>query len=86
MNLKFDSTINLQIIDDRDFNVFFARDQRFFEIKIKQKNEINNLNKRKTRNKTNAKNEYDRNNCFDMWIEHREHVNRTQKYYKNQNI
>ena len=58
---KYDWTI-----DDRDFNVFFMRNQRFFKAKSKQRNEINDMNKRKTRNETNAKNECDENNCFNM--------------------
>ena len=33
-----------QTIDDRDFNVFFAQNQRFFKTKIKQRNEINDMN------------------------------------------
>ena len=57
---------NDQTIDDCDFNVFFARNQHLFETKIKQKNKINDINLKKTRNKTNAKDEYDRNDRFDM--------------------
>ena len=35
---------NDQAIDDRDFNLFLAQNQRFFETKIKQKNEIDDMN------------------------------------------
>ena len=35
---------NDQAIDDRDFSFFFARDQRLFETKIKQKDEIDDMN------------------------------------------
>ena len=33
-----------QTVDDRDLSAFSARDQRLFETKIKQKNEINDIN------------------------------------------
>ena len=41
---KYLNKDNDQTISDRDLNVFSAQDQRFFEMKIKQKNEIDGLN------------------------------------------
>ena len=41
---KYLNKDNDQAVDDRDFNAFFTRDQRFFKMKIKQENEIDNLN------------------------------------------
>ena len=35
---------NDQTVDDRDLNFFFARNQHLFETKIKQKDEINDIN------------------------------------------
>ena len=35
---------NDQIVDDRDFNFFSARNQRSFKAKVNQKNEINDMN------------------------------------------
>ena len=35
---------NDQTIDDRNLSLFFARDQRSFKTKIKQKNEIDDMN------------------------------------------
>ena len=44
---KYLSKDNDQTVDDRDFNAFSAQDQRFFEAKIKQRNEINDINLKK---------------------------------------
>ena len=41
---KYLNKNNDQTIDDCDFNVSFTQDQRFFKVKIKQKNKIDNLN------------------------------------------
>ena len=41
---KYLNKDNNQAVDDRNFNFFFARDQRSFEAKIKQRNEINDIN------------------------------------------
>ena len=41
---KYLNKNNDQTVNDCDFNVFFARDQYFSEIKIKQKNKINDIN------------------------------------------
>ena len=57
---------NGQTVGDRDFNIFFARDQRFFKAKIKQKNEIDDINYKKTRDETNAEDECSKNDRFDM--------------------
>ena len=35
---------NDQTVGDRDLNLFFTRNQRFFKAKIKQKNEIDDIN------------------------------------------
>ena len=77
---------NNQTVDDRDLNVFFARNQCFFEMKIKQRDEIDNMNKKKTRNETNAEDECNKNDCFNTQIEHRKYIDCTQEYCKNQKI
>ena len=41
---KYLNKNNDQTVDDRDLNTSFTRDQRFFKIKIKQENKIDNIN------------------------------------------
>ena len=41
---KYLNKNNDQTVDGCDFNVFFTRDQRSFKTKIKQKNEIDDIN------------------------------------------
>ena len=41
---KYLSKNNNQTVDDRDLSIFFARDQRSLETKIKQRNEIDDMN------------------------------------------
>ena len=41
---KYLNKDNDQTVDDHDFNIFFARDQRLFKAKIKQRNKIDDLN------------------------------------------
>ena len=41
---KYLNKNNDQTVDGRDFNVFFTQNQRFFKTKIKQEDEIDNIN------------------------------------------
>ena len=54
-----------QTVDDCDLSAFFAQNQRFIETKIKQKNEINDMNQRKIKDKTNAEDERSENDRSD---------------------
>ena len=41
---KYLNKNNDQTVDDHDFNTFVTRDQRLFEVKIKQEDEIDSMN------------------------------------------
>ena len=68
------------------FDVFDVYNQRVFKTTIQQKNEINNINQRKLKNKENAKNKCNEDNCVDTQIKHNEYVVCTKKYRRNQKI
>ena len=57
---------NDQTIDDHDFSVFFARNQRSLKTKIKQKDKIDDINQKRIRDETSVKNECSKNDRFDM--------------------
>ena len=62
---KYLSKNNNQTVDDRDLNAFFAQDQRSLKAKIKQRNEIDNMNQRKIKDETNAEDERSENDHSD---------------------
>ena len=65
------------------FDVLDACDQRVFETMTQQKNEINNMNQRKSRNEENAEDERSEDNCVDTQVRHNEYVVCTKEYRRS---
>ena len=70
----------------RIFDAFDVCGQRAPETTIQQKNEINNINQRKSKDEENAEDERSENNCVDTRVKHDKYVICTKKYRRSQKI
>ena len=71
---------------NRIFDVFDARGQRVFETTTQQKDEINNMNQRRSRDEESAENERNENSCADTQVRHDKYAACTKEYCRNQKI